>query len=426
MVACRQAGVGMAVAIASLLPLMPATAHAAPDAAVLNASRAAEPAVIRTLEEMVQIETGSQNIEGLNRLADYLQQRLQALGGRVERLKSARAPGGPMLKASFDGSGQRRVMMMAHMDTVYPAGTLTTQPMRRDGNKLYGPGIADDKGGIAVILHTLALLKDAGWKDYARITVLFNPDEEIGSAGSGDLISTLADEHEVVMSFEPTAAKAVVKQEGLLLGAAGTASVELQVKGRASHAGAAPELGRNALIELSHQLLQTRDIAKSIPGTQLNWTLAKAGVVGNQIPESATAHADVRLTAADGAQRLQAALNQQVANKLVPETETTATLTVGRPAFVANEGGKALAQHARSIYAELDGRPLGLAPMTGGATDAGFASRSGKAVVLESFGLAGFGYHARDEYIEIDSIVPRLYLASRLLMDLGAGKVPLK
>ena len=414
----------MAVALATLLPLFSTAAQAQADPALLAASRAAEPAVIRSLEAMVQIETGSQLIEGLNRLADYTQQRLQALGGRVERLTATRAPGGPIVKASFDGKGTRRVMLMAHMDTVYGAGTLATQPMRRDGNKLYGPGIADDKGGIAVVLHTLALLKDAGWQDYARLTVLFNPDEEIGSIGSGELIATLADEHDVVLSFEPTAAKAVVKQEGLLLGAAGTATAELVVKGRASHAGAAPELGRNALIELSHQLLQTRDLAKTIPGAQLNWTTARAGEVRNQIPESASAGGDVRLTEADAADRLRAALNEKVTNKLVPETTTTVTLVVGRPPYRANDAAKAMAKHAQGIYAELDNRPLALAPMTGGATDAGYASRSGKAVVLESFGLAGFGYHARDEYIEIDSIVPRLYLVSRLLMDLGRGGIP--
>ncbi len=432
----RLTGAGLALALcATFAPVLPARAQttapaAAParaaDATLLAAARAAEPAVIRSLEAMVAIESGSQNVEGLNRLADYLQQRLQALGGRVERSASAKAPGGPLLQARFEGSGTRRVLLIAHMDTVYPAGTLAAQPLRRDGNRLYGLGIADDKGGIAVILHTLALLKEAGWRDYARLTVLFNPDEEIGSQGSGDLIATLADEHELVLSFEPTAAKTVLKQEALLLGAAGVGVAELQVKGRAAHAGAAPQLGRNALVELSHQIVQTRDIAKDIPGAQLNWTNAQANQVRNQIPETATAFADVRLTAPEAADKLREALNRQLANKLVPDTEATLRLSVNRPPFRANEAARALALHARSIYAELDGRPLALIPMTGGGTDAGFASRSGKAVVLESFGLAGFGYHAREEFIEIDSIVPRLYLASRLLMDVGAGRVPLK
>ncbi|MBI5254912.1 MAG: M20/M25/M40 family metallo-hydrolase [Burkholderiales bacterium] len=424
--ACPWASAGLAAALCTSMLLAAAPASAAADAALLAASRRAEPEVIRSLEEMVQIESGTLQLEGVTRMADFAAQRLQALGGKVERLQATRGGRGPIVKASFEGSGQRRVMLIAHLDTVYQPGILASQPLRREGNRLYGPGIADDKGGIAVILHTLALLREAGWRDYQRITVLLNPDEEIGSIGSGELIASLADEHDVVLSFEPSPAKAVAKDEALLLAAAGTATAQMEVKGRAPHAGAAPQLGRNALIELSHQLLQTRDIATGIPGAQLNWTTAKAGEVRNQIPESASAIGDVRLTAGDAAAKLQAALNEKVSQPLVPDTKTTVTLEIGRPPFVAGEASRALARHAQSIYAELDGRRLMLIPGTGGGTDAGYASRSGKAVVLEAFGLAGYGYHAKDEYIEIDSIVPRLYLASRLLMDIGSGRVPLR
>jgi glutamate carboxypeptidase len=144
--------------------------------------------------------------------------------------------------------------------------------------------------------------------------------------------------------------------------------------------------------------------------------------VGNQIPERATAHGDVRLQVKGAEEKLRVALQEKVdAHRLVPDTRTTIRMDVNRPAFNAGERGRALALHAQKIYAEMDGRPLALYPTTGGGTDAAFAARSGKAVVLESLGLAGFGYHARDEYIEVDSIAPRLYLASRLLMDIGAG-----
>jgi glutamate carboxypeptidase len=314
-------------------------------------------------------------------------------------------------------------MLIAHMDTVYPEGTLASEPYRQDGNRLYGPGIADDKGGIALILHSLAILKDAGWRDYAQLTVLFNEDEEVGSTGSGEIIARSADQHDFVFSCEPTTAKAVAKTEGLLLGAAGATLATMEVKGRSAHAGVAPETGRNALLELAYQLQQTRDVAKGIPGAQLNWTTAQAGVVRNQIPERATAGADVRLTAPGAAEKLLAALQEKVkAGHLVPDTETTVTLAVGRPAFVANERARALARQAQAIYAELDGRELTLHEMTSGGTDAGFAGRSGKATVLESFGLAGAGYHARNEYIELDSIVPRLYLMMRMLQT--AARAP--
>jgi len=167
--------------------------------------------------------------------------------------------------------------------------------------------------------------------------------------------------------------------------------------------------------------MQTADIAKSIPGTQLNWTTAQAGTVRNQIPEKATAGADIRLTVPDGVAKLQAALNEKVKTKLIPDTETTVIIYPSRPPFVASEAGRALAREGQAIYAEI-GRTLDIVEMTGGATDASFANRSGKAVVVESFGLAGFGYHARDEYIDTGSIVPRLYLMTRMLMELGKKK----
>ncbi|MEM5429351.1 M20/M25/M40 family metallo-hydrolase [Cupriavidus oxalaticus] len=410
------------VAAAAALALAGAgqlAAAAQPDAALLAAARTAHPAVVQSLKEMVSIESGSANAQGLARMASYTEKRLQALGARVERVPVAKGPG-TMVKGTFVGNGKRRIMLIAHMDTVYPENTLATQPIREEGNRLYGPGIADDKGGIAVILHSLEILKNKGWRDYAQITVLFNPDEEVGSVGSGETIAALAAQHDVVLSCEPTAAKDVVKAESLLLGASGTATATMQVKGRASHAGAAPERGRNALVELAYQLQQTRDVATQVPGSQLNWTQAQAGTVRNQIPESAVAYGDVRTTASGAAEKLKVALQDKArSGQLVPDTQTTVTMEEGRPPFVADARGRALAKRAQEIYAELDGRTLALAEGTGGATDASYAARSGKPAVVESFGLAGFGYHARDEYIELDSIVPRLYLMTRILEDIG-------
>lgn len=402
--------------------LLPVLAHAAPDEKLKTAATQAQPAVIESLREMVLIESGSGDAAGLAKMADYTETRLKALGATTERRKASAGIGADIVIGTLTGTGTKKIMLIAHMDTVYQTGILQTQPWKIEGNKVFGPGIADDKGGIAVILHALAILKDSNWRDYAKVTVVFNPDEEIGSIGSGELIASMSDEHDYVLSCEPTAARAVAGNEGLLLGASGTATATMEVTGRASHAGAAPQLGRNALIELSHQLLQTRDVAKEVPGTQLNWTTATAGNVRNQIPDKAVAGGDVRVISRDGVEKLQAALQAKVdANKLVPDTTTVVTVKTGRPPFVAGNAGRALAKQAQAIYGELD-RPLGIVDMTGGGTDAGFANRGGKAIVVESFGLAGHGYHARDEYIDADSIVPRLYLMTRMLTEIGKAK----
>jgi len=397
------------------------TAHASgADPRLREAAQAEQPEVIATLHDLVSIESGSADRAGLAKIADYLDGRLHALGARVDRIPSSTGSA-ELVRGVLEGKGALKVMLIAHMDTVYDSGILASEPYRRNGNLLYGPGIADDKGGVAVILHALALLRAQKWGNYARITVLFNPDEETGSPGSGETIARLARQHDVVLSFEPSPAKAVIKDEGVLLSAAGTSEVTMTVQGRAAHAGAAPEQGRNALIELAHQLLQTRDVAAGIKGAQLNWTTAEAGSVRNQIPQSARAGGDVRVTELGANEKLQAALRARVLqNPLVPDTTTTVTLVARRPIYVAGAKGKALADMARSIYAELDGRPLLMHPGTNGGTDAGFAGRSGHAAVLEGLGLAGWGYHAKNEYIEIDSIVPRLYLAARMLIELGA------
>lgn len=381
------------------------------------AAEAERPRVIDTLKTLVATESGTMDAQGLSQIADVLQGRLEALGARVER-RSLDGVKGQLLIGRFSGTGKRRLMLIAHMDTIYASGTLAREPIHIDGDRLYGPGVADSKGGIAVILHSLKILRDAGWNDYAQLTVLFNGDEESQSAGSGALITALGAEHDVVLSYEPTAAKSVIQAEGVLLSAAGTGTVELEVKGRSSHAGAAPQEGRNALVELAHQVLQTQNITAEIPGAQLNWTQATSGSVRNQIPDIATASADLRLTAPDAAERLQHRLDVLAQMRRIPDTEVRYSIRIGRPPFASPDGRSlALAKQAKAIYAELEGRPLIFIPGSGAGTDAGYAGRSGKPAVLESLGLAGWGYHAKNEYVELDSIVPRLYLTTRMLVE---------
>ena len=403
------------IAVAALgLSAVPALA--ARDARLLAAAEQARPAVIDSLKAMVLIESGSTDKAGLAKMATLVEQRLQALDFKTVRHRQGDSA--DTVVGTRHGSGKARIMLLSHMDTVYAPGVLASQPLKLERDRLYGPGSADDKGGIAIILHALQILLDAGWRDFATLTVVVNGDEETGSASSAELIATLGAQHDAVLSFEPSAAKTVVACEPLTLGTAGVGSATLEVKGRASHAGAAPQQGRNAVIELAHQLLQTRDVAKDIPGAQLNWTTLRTDNPNNQIPALAMAVGDVRIMQPLAEQKLNDALQAQLAHRLVPDTEASLKLELHRPAFLAGERGRALYETAKAIYAEID-RPLGFGEMGGGGTDAAFAARSGQPVVLESFGLPGSGYHAKDEFIEIDAIVPRLYLVSRLLVELG-------
>jgi len=326
-----------------------------------------------------------------------------------------------MVKAEWKGSGTKKILLIAHMDTVYLRGVLKDQPFRIDeaSGRAYGLGIADDKQGVALILHTVAMLNKLGFKDYGTLTVLVNGDEEISSPGSRSTISRVASTQDAVFSFEGGGSDG-----GVRLATSGIGSAYLTVDGKASHAGAAPERGVNALYELAHQVLQLRDLSQNDKGLKLNWTVAQAGTNRNVIPARATAQADARALRVSDFDALQAKLQERVKNQLVPDAKVQLKFEVRRPPLEATPASRKLAAHGKAIYDEL-GLPMTVADVaTGGGTDAAFAALQTKGAVVEGFGLVGFGAHSNDaEYVRVDSIVPRLYLATRLVMDVAQDKL---
>jgi glutamate carboxypeptidase len=323
------------------------------------------------------------------------------------------------VRATFTGTGTKKILLLAHMDTVYPRGMLEKQPFRIDGDKAWGLGIADDKHGIAVIMHTMAILNALQFKDYGTLTVMVNADEEIGSVGSRNHIVRAGAEHDAVMSFEGS----TIATDQVRLATAGTAAAVLKVRGKGSHAGSAPELGVNALYELSHQILQLRDLSDPKTGLKVNWTVSKAGIVRNMIPPTAEAIADIRVERTADTDALEQKLRERIKTKLLPDAQVDLEFIRSRPPLQANDANRALAAHAQKVYAEI-GRKLTVRDRsTGGGTDASYGQLKSKAAVVEGFGLQGYGAHSTEaEYISIPSIEPRLYLAARMIMDIAQGK----
>ena len=410
---------------------MPAAAPA--DEALRLRAQAEVPALMTTLEALVGIESGSRDLEGLNQLAQTVAERLRISGMQVE-IKPSKAADfhptlkgaalGPMVYATRTGVGAKKVLLIAHMDTVYPRGMAAKQPFRIEGDRAYGLGIADDKQGVALILHTVALLAKGGFADYAQLGVLINADEEIGSPGSSAFITQLGSEYDAVFSFEGGGSAAANGGDMVRLATSSTASVEMKVIGKASHAGAAPQLGRNAIYELAHQMLKSRNIGDPSKGLQINWTVASGGGVSNVFPAEARAIGDVRSLNERDLDLMEAALRKSIEDKLIPDTQIELNFRRGRPAFVANAASRALAQHAVQVYGEI-GMSISIRDRaTGGGTDAAYAGLRPKGGVLESFGLRGFGSHSNDsEYILLSNVAPRLYLATRMVMDMGRGRI---
>lgn len=411
---CAQPGPGASAPAAQVS----AAAARSPDQALLAAAQAEKAATIKTLERLVNIETGTGDAQGMAAMAELLEGELRALGATVTRHKAAEGRVGDNIVGRIPGKGGRKLLLMAHMDTVYVRGTLAKAPFRIEGNKAYGPGIADDKGGVAVILHTLRLLKARGFDGFGELTVMFNTDEEMGSFGSRALIQQLAAQADAVLSFEPTLAG----KESLMLGTSGIVYYRVAVKGVAAHAGANPELGVNALVEASDIVLRTMDLDDKERHLRFNWTIFKSGAVANIVPDKAELEANIRYARSEDLDALLATLEQRIqGRKKLDKAQITLAPERGRPAFNANDGGRKLVEQAVGFYKET-GADLAVLPRTGGGTDAAYAALSGKPVI-ESLGLPGFGYHSDEaEFVLVDAIPRRLYLGARLIMSSASGK----
>jgi glutamate carboxypeptidase len=389
--------------------------------------RQEQTAYLGTLRDLVSIESGSRDLEGLDRLGAVIAGRMRALGGEVEivapggdiyRMDDTPAQPGKSVVGRFRGRGTARILLLAHMDTVYERGMAARQPFRVEGDRAYGLGIADDKSGVALALHAVAVLNALDIHDYGVLTVLINADEEISSPGSRGLITRLGSQHDVVFSCEGSD-----ESDSLRLATSGNGAAILRVKGRASHAGSAPDDGRNALYELAHQILQMRDLSDPRTGAKLNWTVARAGGTRNIIPASAEATADARVLRVEDWDVLEARLRERIRRQLIPDTQVSVVLERRRPPLEASAASRAMAAHAAQVYASL-GRRLRVFDVSGGGgTDAAFAALKTKAPVVEGFGPIGSGAHSDErESIDLRSVEPRLYLLARMILDVSQGK----
>jgi glutamate carboxypeptidase len=411
-----------------------ASAAFAQDAAALNRSvkqkaDAAVAPLLDTLKTYVGIESGSRDLEGLAKLGDVIAAELKDLGMQVEIIPTKAPESHPQLKGATLGSiiyarkmgtGKKKILLIAHRDTVYSKGMGVKQPFRIDGNRAYGLGIADDKHGVAVIVHTVRLLKEIGFQDYEELAVAINADEELGSQGSSAFLIEKGGFYDAVLSYEG----AGYEKNIVRLATSSAAIVEMKVVGKASHAGVSPEAGRNAIYELSHQILKTRNFGDPALGLKINWTIIQGGGTRNVIPASASAIADVRSLFNKDMDKMEADLRAAITEKLIPDTKIDLSFFRNRPAFEATPASRVIAKRAVEISKEID-QLLEVAEVaTGGGTDAALAGLKPKGGVLEGFGLRNYGGHSdNDEFILIDSIPSRLYLSARMVMDLGRGLV---
>lgn len=373
--------------------------------------------LLSDLETFVNIDSGSGYEEGLKTYQGLLIDRLKELGAEVEYVEVEKPQAGYNIKATFRGTGKGTILILAHADTVWAKGTAAQRPFRMDDKRAYGPGVSDEKGGLTLALHALTLLNNIGYKDYEKITFVINPDEEKSSLKSRDFIMQAAKEHRYAISVEPG-----IPGDAVMNWRKGIGRLTMEVTGRNAHAGIEPEKGRNATVELAHQIIQLSNLGDAKKMTTVNWTLLeKTKTPVNVIPDYAWAQADLRLMYNDEYDRILQDAQKISKNGLVPDTQVKFDLFRGRPPFTKNDKTDLLVAAMQEIYSKELGQTLKVEG-SGGGSDANYAAIAG-AIAVDGLGIVGGNDHSPGEYIELESVVPRLYLLTRTLMDIGAGNI---
>lgn len=401
------------IGLAGAIFLASATAGAAPDKRLLAAATAARAGQLALLERIVDIDSGTGDAEGAAKVQAILAERLRALGASVEIVPAEAAGLGDNLVARIDGRGKGRILVIGHVDTVFPRGTVAQRRFRIEGEHALGPGVSDEKGGVVEAVTALELLKRLGETDFARITLLIETSEETGSPGTRKLIDRLVREADVELNVEPGDAP-----DAITVWRKGSATIHLDVHGRAAHAGVAPQDGRNAATELLHQLATLDRFPKSGDGLTVNLTTLKAGDRVNVIPDLASADINYRVRTPGQFGEVRQAFEAAAKTTVVPDTRVEVSVTPSFPPLETNSATDALAARAKAIYAGL-GRPLAFAG-NGGASESALAAGAGTPA-LDGLGPVGGGFHSTREFLDLTTLTPRLYLLAKLLIELGAN-----
>jgi len=400
--------------ICAALLVAPAAAAPKRNDKVYAAVQANRDGFLSLWRDIVNIDSGTGDVAGGAKVIALLSGRLKELGADI-RIEKAEAPGLPdNLLATFHGAGKGRILIIAHVDTVFGPGTVAQRPFGIDSDRAHGPGVGDEKAGVVNAVMALKILHDMGFKSFATITLLIETSEERGSPGTQKLIGRLAAQHDVEFNMEPGD-----PPDAITVWRKGSSNVRIQVKGRAAHAGVAPQDGRNAATELIHQIDSIKDAAPlSGDGPTLNLTLLKAGERSNIIPEDAEATFSLRIRRPEEREQVLDKLRAAAAKTAVPDTKVTVTAEPGYPPLMETADVDALADRAAAIYAEL-GKTVGRSG-NGGASESAVAQSAGTPA-LDGLGLVGGDFHTDHEWVDVNSLTPRLYLITRLLMETGAN-----
>jgi len=374
------------------------------------------PSYLADLERLVNVDCGSYTPAGVDEIGRFVGAFFERLGARVEHRPDPAGRLGRTVVATLEGAPGTgpRVLIIGHMDTVFESGTAAERPFRIEDGIAYGPGVTDMKGGLLTGLYAIAALRGEaaeGGLPFERIAFVANPDEEIGSPSSTPHIRAMAAESDVALVLECARANG-----DIVSSRKGIADLRIDIHGRAAHAGVEPEKGRSAILAGAHLATAVHDLNGRWPGVTANVGVFKAGTRPNIVPDLAHLEVDLRGLRKADLEAAVEAVRALAAESAVPDvTMTIETLARWWPMEKLERSGR-LVDHAAALARRLGFVARDAA--TGGASDANTTSGMG-VPTLDGLGPIGGRDHSPDEYLEVDSIVPRTTLVAALLLEIA-------
>ena len=367
------------------------------------------PGLMATLRRWVECESPSYDAAAVSRMAALAADEIRAMGGTAHGVPGS-GGFGDCVRARFAGLGapEGGILLMGHLDTVHPLGSLADMPWREADGLCHGPGILDMKGGIVIALAAIAALQQAGLTPPLPITILLNSDEEVGSPSSRALVEAEAKKHRYVLIPEPAR-----RSGGVVVGRHAVARYTLKTRGRPAHAGLRLNEGRSAIQEMAHQIIAIDRLSR--PDCTFSTGVVRGGQWVNCVARECEAELLSVSTSEEALARGRRTLEDL--RPTAPGTELELTPGVVRPFWHAAEGDRALHLLAARIAEELGFELPGEA--SGGGSDGNFTGALG-IPTLDGLGPRGDFLHTQDEHIVVESLAERARLMAGLLMALEA------
>jgi glutamate carboxypeptidase len=353
-------------------------------------------------------------------MADLMALRLAALGCTIERYPGGEV--GDCIAGTLRGRGVARILLMGHIDTVYPEGTAGQRPLRLEGDRAIGPGACNLKGGLLVGLYALDQLRRIGFDEFAEITFFCSSDEEINSPYSRPCYLPLAARAHAALVLEAGWPKGQLPYGAVTSSRKGGGRLHLHVTGRESHAGTEYERGASAILALARKIDALHGLTGQWPGVTVNAGVIRGGTVSNMVAGQAYADIDLRVGRQQDITPLEEACRTIAAQAHVPGTSARLEGGIVAPPMERSPGVGLLVELAQAEAAKLG---FSLAEhASGGTSDASYIAAQGTPV-LDGLGPVGAQDHSPDEYLLVDSLAPRIALLSRLMIAISNRSIDL-